>query len=134
MRAAGVRTIVSFELRYNPWLVSSAGCARAAASAAIHFARMNYLSRVTDWYSGWEWCRTVKGGGSHLLAAGCHAVDALRWATGLEMPKCQRVPHAVHSGYEWPTTIDVNVRFEGGAIGHVTSTTDFQMPYTFGSR
>jgi predicted dehydrogenase len=95
----------------------------------IHFARTNYLSRVTDWYSGWEWCRTVKGGGSHLLAAGCHAVDALRWATGLEIAEVSAYHMKVTPGYEWPTTIDVNVRFEGGALGHVTSTTDFQMPY-----
>ena len=38
---------------------------------------------------------------------------------------------SIVDGYEWPTTIDVNVRFQGGALGHVTSSTDFQMPYTF---
>ena len=50
----------------------------------IRFARTQYLSRVTDWYSGWDWVRTRESGRSHLLAAGCHAVDALRWCSGLE--------------------------------------------------
>jgi predicted dehydrogenase len=132
VRAAGVRTIVSFELRYNPWLRFIRWMRESGRLGRVVFARTNYLSRVTDWYSGWEWCRTVKGGGSHLLAAGCHAVDALRWATGLEIEEVSAYHMNVTPGYEWPTTIDVNVRFAGGALGHVTSSTDFQMPYTFG--
>ena len=128
VRAAGVRTIVSFELRYNPWLRFIRWMRESGRLGRIHFARTNYLSRVTDWYSGWEWCRTVKGGGSHLLAAGCHAVDALRWATGLEVAEVSAYHMQVTPGYEWPTTIDVNVRFEGGALGHVTITTDLQIP------
>jgi predicted dehydrogenase len=35
------------------------------------------------------------------------------------------------AGYEWPTSILVNARLEGGALGHVTSSTDFMLPYTF---
>jgi hypothetical protein len=35
-------------------------------------------------------------------------------------------------GYEWPTSIVVNLGLERGALGHVTSSTDFLMPYTFG--
>jgi predicted dehydrogenase len=97
----------------------------------VRFARAQYLSRVTDWYSGWDWCRTIKGGGSHLLAAGCHAVDALRWCSGLEAIEVSAYHTHFTDGYEWPTTIDVNVRFGGKAIGHITSSTDFMMPYTF---
>jgi predicted dehydrogenase len=132
VRAAGVRTIVSFELRYNPWLRFIHWMRESGRLGRIHYARANYLSRVTDWYSGWEWCRTVKGGGSHLLAAGCHAVDALRWGSGLEVEEVSAYHMKVTPGYEWPTTISVNMRLTGGAIGQVTSTTDFQMPYAFG--
>ena len=132
VKAAGVRTIVSFELRYNPWLRFIRWMQESGRLGTIHYGRTNYLSRILDWYSGWDWCRTVKGGGSHLLAAGCHAVDALRWTTGLEVAEVSAYHARITPGYEWPTTIDVNVRFEGGALGHVTSSTDFQMPYTFG--
>jgi predicted dehydrogenase len=111
----------------------------------LHFARVQYLSRVTDWYGGWSWVRTTRSGRSHLLAAGCHAVDALRWCTGLEATEVSAY-HSRHTrGYQWPTTIAVNVRLgkpgsrsttsargHAGVIGHVTSSTDFQMPYTFG--
>jgi hypothetical protein len=36
--------------------------------------------------------------------------------------------HAVLNGYEWPTSILTNMTLEG-ALGHVTSSTDFMLPY-----
>jgi predicted dehydrogenase len=132
VRAAGVRTIVSFEGRYNLYIRFVHWLRASGRLGAIRFARMQYLSRILDWYPGWEWCRTKRGGGSHLLAAGCHAVDALRWLTGLEPVEISAFHTRFTAGYEWPTTILVNVRFPGGALGHVTSSTDFQLPYTLG--
>ena len=139
VRRAGVRSIVSFELHYNPYLRFVHWLRTSGHLGRLHFARVQYLSRVTDWYSGWSWCRTKKSGRSHLLAAGCHAVDALRWCTGLEATEVSAYDSTFTRGYQWPTTIAVNVRMrEPGrrgdtrAIGHVTSSTDFQMPYTFG--
>jgi len=139
VRRAGVRTIVSFELHYNPYLRFVRWLRENGYLGRLIFARVQYLSRVTDWYSGWSWVRTRRSGRSHLLAAGCHAVDALRWCTGLEATEVSAY-HTKHTrGYQWPTTIAVNVKLrEPGArgdarvVGHVTSSTDFQMPYTFG--
>ncbi|MBE3072277.1 MAG: Gfo/Idh/MocA family oxidoreductase [Acidobacteria bacterium] len=136
---AGVRTIVSFELHYNPYLKFVRWLRESGHLGRLLFARVQYLSRVTDWYSGWSWVRTSRSGRSHLLAAGCHAVDALRWCTGLEATEVSAY-HIRHTrGYQWPTTIAVNVKLDDpGArgdpcvLGHITSSTDFQMPYTFG--
>ena len=50
VRAAGVRTIVSFELRYNPFLVFARWLRTDGWLGEIRFARTQYLSRVTDWY------------------------------------------------------------------------------------
>jgi predicted dehydrogenase len=75
--------------------------------------------------------RTRESGRSHLLAAGCHAVDALRWCSGLEPIEVSAFHTRFTDGYEWPTSIVVNARLEGGALGHVTSSTDFMMPYNF---
>ena len=139
VRRAGVRTIVSFELRYNPYLRFVRWLRESGRLGRLHFARVQYLSRVTDWYSGWSWVRTRRSGRSHLLAAGCHAVDALRWCTGLEAAEVTAYHTRFTRGYQWPTTIAVNIRLrepgargEARVIGHVTSSTDFQMPYTFG--
>ena len=131
VRAAGVRTIVSFVLRYNPFLKFARWLRTAGWLGTLRFARTQYLSHVTDWYSGWEWVRTRESGRSHLLAAGCHAVDALRWCSGLEPIEVSAFHAQFTAGYEWPTSIVANMRLEHSAIGHVTSSTDFMLPYTF---
>jgi predicted dehydrogenase len=131
VRQAGVRTIVSFELRYHPFLKLARWLRESGRLGRIRFARTQYLSHVTDWYSGWEWVRTRESGRSHLLAAGCHAVDALRWCSGLEPVEVSAFHTHFTEGYEWPTSIVVNLTLEDGALGHVTSSTDFKMPYSF---
>ena len=131
VRRAGVRTIVSFELRYNPFLKFARWLRRNGWLGEVRFARTQYLSRVTDWYSGWDWVRTRESGRSHLLAAGCHAVDALRWCSGLEPVEVSAFHTHFTTGYEWPTSIVVNMKLERSALGHVTSSTDFMLPYTF---
>jgi len=132
VRRAKVRTIVSFELHYNPYLRFVHWLRESGRLGRIRFARVQYLSRVTDWYSGWDWVRKKSSGGSHLLAAGCHAVDALRWCSGLEAVEVSALHTRFTEGYEWPTTIAANMKLQKGAIGHVTSSTDFMLPYTFG--
>jgi predicted dehydrogenase len=131
VRGAGVRTIVSFELRYNPFLRFAHWMRQSGRLGNIRFVRTQYLSNVTDWYPGWSWVRTKASGRSHLLAAGCHAVDALRWCSGLEVVEVSALHTHYTEGYEWPTSILVNARLEGGALGHVTSSTDFMLPYNF---
>jgi predicted dehydrogenase len=132
VRKARVRTIVSFELHYNPYLRFVHWLRASGRLGRIRFARTQYLSRVTDSYAGWKWVRTKKSGRSHLLAAGCHAVDALRWCSGLEVEAVSAFHTRFTKGYEWPTTIVANLTLEGNAVGHVTSSTDFMLPYTFG--
>jgi predicted dehydrogenase len=131
VRTAGVRTIVSFELRYNPFLRFAHWLRTEGWLGEIRFARTQYLSRVTDWYTGWDWVRTRESGRSHLLAAGCHAVDALRFCTGLEPIAVSAFHTRFTAGYEWPTSIVANMTLEGSALGHVSSSTDFMLPYNF---
>jgi predicted dehydrogenase len=132
VKKARVRTIVSFELHYNPYLRFVHWLRTSGRLGRIRFVRVQYLSRVTDWYAGWSWVRTKKSGRSHLLAAGCHAVDGLRWVSGLEVLELSAYHTRFTKGYQWPTSIVANLKLSGGAIGHVTSSTDFMMPYSFG--
>lgn len=139
VRKAGVRTIVSFELHYNPYLRFARWLREEGWLGRLVFARFQYLSRVTDWYSGWSWVRTKKSGRSHLLAAGCHAVDALRWCTGLEVTEVSAFQSTITAGYQWPTSVIANLTMTpSGArrgqpvLAQLVSSTDLQMPYTFG--
>jgi predicted dehydrogenase len=137
VKRAGVRTIVSFELHYNPYLRFAKWLRESGWLGHLVFARFQYLSRVTDWYPGWAWVRTSKSGRSHLLAAGCHAVDALRWCTGLEVVEVSAFQTKVTPGYQWPTSIVANLTLDAGrrrppVLAQLTSSTDLQLPYTFG--
>jgi predicted dehydrogenase len=132
VRKAKVRTIVSFELHYNPYLRFVHWLRASGRLGKIRFARVQYLSRVTEEYAGWSWVRKKSSGRSHLLAAGCHAADALRWCSGLEALEVSAFHTKLTKGYEFPTTIEANLKLTGGALGHVTSSTDFMLPYTFG--
>ena len=138
---AGVRTIVSFELHYNPYLRFVKWLRESGRLGHLVFVRFQYLSRVTDWYSGWSWVRTKKSGRSHLLAAGCHAVDALRWCTGLEVLEVSAFQTTITRGYQWPTSIVANLTMgpaskratsKSAVLAQLTSSTDLQLPYTFG--
>jgi len=139
VRKAGVRTIVSFELHYNPYLRFAKWLREEGWLGKLIFARFQYLSRVTDWYSGWSWVRTTKSGRSHLLAAGCHAVDALRWCTGLEVTEVSSFASTITAGYQWPTSVIANLKMTpSGAkrgqpvLAQLVSSTDLQRPYAFG--
>src|SRR5919202_3516438 len=70
VRASGVRTVVSFVLRYNAFLKFARWLRTDGWLGRIRFARTQYLSRVTDWSSGWSWVRTRERRRSHLIAAG----------------------------------------------------------------
>ncbi len=131
VRRADVRTIVSFVLRYNPFLMFARWLRTEGWLGTIRFARTQYLSNVTDWYGGWDWLVTRESGRSHLLAAGCHAADALRWCSGLEAVQVSALHTQFTPGYQWPTSIVANLKLEGHALGHVTSSTDFMLPYNF---
>jgi predicted dehydrogenase len=67
-------------------------------------------------------------------------VDALRWCTGLEAREVSAYHTTITHGYQWPTSIVVNLTMGASAgrrvgppvLAQLVSSTDFQMPYTFG--
>ncbi len=132
VRESGVRTVVSFCLRWNPSLLNTAKLVQEGAIGEVFYAEADYWHGVSDWYSGWEWARTVASGGSSFLFGGCHAVDAIRWLTGSDIVE---VSGACAGGwderYEYPATVVGTVKFASGAIGKISSSVDCVMPYQF---
>jgi len=130
--ASGVRTVVSFCLRWNPALINTARLVREGAIGTVFYAEGDYWHGVSDWYAGWEWARTKASGGSSFLFGGCHAVDALRWLTGSDIVQ---VAGAYAGGwderYEYPATVVGTVKFASGAIGKLSSSVDCILPYQF---
>jgi len=155
VRASGVRTVVSFVLRWNPLFRMLKAMIADGALGKPYYVEADYLSHNGSWWSGWNDARTTAQGVSALLVGGCHAVDALRWfaAPGeFEAAKPVEV-FAMAGGYRKGSTREYNpilntwtdgappmeydgleavlVRFRNGALGKVTVNADCIMPYRF---
>jgi predicted dehydrogenase len=152
---AGVRTVVSFVLRWNPLFRELKRLIAANRIGRPYYVETDYLSHNGSWWGGWNDARTLDRGVSALLVGGCHAVDALRWfsAPG-EFEAADPVEvHSIAGGYRKGRTDEYNpkthtwsgeappmeydglevalVKFSNGAIGKVSVNYDCVMPYRF---
>lgn len=90
-----------------------------------------YYIEVDYWHG-----KTKNRQGSSLLAAGGHAVDALRWFAGIENEVIEVFAHSIpRLGHDlnWdfePTTVFL-CKFADGTVGKVSSALDCVMPYSF---
>jgi predicted dehydrogenase len=130
VRKHNVKTLVSFVLRWNPFFETVKRLMADDALGKVYYAEADYISRVGEWYSGYNWVRTRSMGGSALLAAGCHAVDALRWFVG-DVAEVVAYSGGYRKDLEYDGTILAMLRFENGAIGKVSANFDCVLPYTF---
>ncbi|MCD6351995.1 MAG: Gfo/Idh/MocA family oxidoreductase [Armatimonadetes bacterium] len=131
VREAGVKTVVGFVLRLNPSLLNMRRLLDQQAIGKLFYAEADYWHGVSDWYSGWEWARTKRAGGSSFLFAGCHAVDALRWMVGAEATEVAAFSGGWDDRYEYAPTEVAIVKFDNGVIGKLSSSLDCVMPYAF---
>ncbi len=152
---SGVKTIVSFVLRWNPLFRMLKKMIQDGAIGRPYYVETDYISNNGSWWSGWEDARTVEQGISALLVGGCHAIDALRWfATTGEVEAAKPVEvYALSGGYRKGSTREYNplsnswaegaspmeydglevllVKFDNGVIGKVSVNADCIMPYRF---
>jgi len=155
VRRAGVKTIVSFVLRWNPLFQTLKSLSAQGAFGRVYAVEADYLSHNGSWWSGWSDTCTTKHGVSAMLVAGCHAIDALRWfaAKGqfeaaepvevfamaggyrkgrhdsydpLRNTWVRGVPRMEYDGLEIAL-----VKFANGVLGKVSVNFDCVMPYRF---
>jgi predicted dehydrogenase len=134
VRRAGVRTIVSFVLRWNPLVRTIKALVDDGALGELVLARADYWHHLTpqEW-PGYHWARTRAGGGSIMLAGGSHAVDAIRFLAGSEVVSvsARQGPVRPRSGYEWAGTSMALLELQNGALAEVSATVDAYLPYVF---
>lgn len=136
VQETGVKTVVSFVLHWNPSLLTTKGLIDRGAIGTPTYIEVDYWHGQQKWYPQYPWSVTQEGGGSSLLSAGCHAVDAMRWFAGTDNEvvevSAMSAPHRGDNpdwGYD-PTLVLI-CKFADGTIGKVASVLDCTMPYQF---
>lgn len=134
IRTAGVKSAVSFVLRWNPMFDNIRAMLGQNLIGKIFYAEVDYLHGVGPQYRLWSWMIKKEYGGSSLLAGGCHAVDALRWFVQDEAVEVTAYSNKTRQNafqYEYDPNVVTIVRFAGGAIGKVACSLECRMPYVF---
>lgn len=136
VRERSVKTVVSFCLHWNPSLMNTRALIDQGAIGKPYYIEVDYWHGMKEWYPQYPWSVTKKQGGSSLLSAGCHAVDAMRWFAGVDNDVVEvsayNVPHwGDNKDWEYDPTTVLMVRFKNGAVGKVASILDCKMPYQF---
>ncbi|MCL4508719.1 MAG: Gfo/Idh/MocA family oxidoreductase [Chloroflexi bacterium] len=133
--AAGVKSQVSFELHWSPFFQNVRALLEMGALGRVYYGEFDYFSgNQHKWYVGWDWVHTRSQGGSAFLAAGCHAVDALRQFMPGEPKVVTAFAGNFTKTFEYEPTISALVQFSSGAIAKVASVIEGNIPYTFNVR
>ncbi len=136
IKQSGVKSITSFCLRWNPALMNVRQMITSGAIGKPYYVEVDYLHGLKKWYPQYPWSTGKAQGGSSLLSAGCHAVDAMRWFAGEKLNVTEVTAYNVkHMGDnpDWgydPTTVLI-CKFENGAVGKTASVLDSTHPYQF---
>jgi len=132
---AGVRTCVCFECRFSSQFQVTKSVIDAGLLGSIHYGEVDYYHGIGPWYGQYRWNTGKANGGSSLLSAGCHAMDALLLCMGGEVEAvtsyATRSQNPAFASYEYATSSVTILRFKDGRIGKVASVIDCIQPYYF---
>ncbi len=130
---AGVKSTVYFELRFIPHFALVKSVIAQGLLGDVHHFEVDYYHGIGPWYAQYEWNVKKEIGGSALITAGCHALDALlafadreveevaAYSTKTTAPDLQE--------YEYDTTSVAILKFADGTCGKCVSCVDCRQPY-----
>lgn len=132
---SGVRSCVCFEVRFISQFQTTRSIIDEGLLGDLHYAEVDYYHGIGPWYGQYRWNTTVENGGSSLLSAGCHALDALLHCMGSDVDEvtsyATQSKNEIFAKYEYPTTTATIVKFASGAVGKCASVIDCFQPYYF---
>ena len=135
VQAAGVRTCVCFECRFSSQFLTIKAVIDRGLLGRIHYGEVDYYHGIGPGYGQFRWNTRRNAGGSSLLSAGCHALDALLLCMGEDVGVVSSYStHSMNrefSKYEYPTTSVTILKFKDGRVGKVASVIDCLQPYYF---
>ena len=108
VRRAGVSVCVCFECRFSAHFTMIRSVIDQGLLGTIHYAEVDYYHGIGPWYGQFDWNVKKDFGGSSLLTAGCHALDALLFFAPGEVESVHswstRSGNPAFSAYEYDTT------------------------------
>jgi predicted dehydrogenase len=132
---AGVKGCVCFEARYSSQFLATKAVIDEGLLGHLHYGEVDYYHGIGPWYGQFRWNTGKKDGGSALLTAGCHALDALLLVMGSEVKTVSAMITKSASGvfapYEYDTSSVTIVHFANGAVGKTAAIVDCFQPYYF---
>jgi predicted dehydrogenase len=135
VQKTGVKTCVCFECRFSSQFLTIKAILDKGLLGKIHYGEVDYFHGIGPWYGQYRWNTTKEAGGSSLLSAGCHAMDALLLCMGEDVEVVSSYStHSINpdfAKYEYPTTSVTILKFKDGGVGKCASVIDCLQPYYF---
>jgi predicted dehydrogenase len=132
---AKVQACVCFECRFSSQFLATKAVLDQGLLGALHFGEIDYYHGIGPWYGQFRWNTRTDQGGSALLSAGCHALDALLLCMGSDVVEVMsagtRSQAVSFAPYEYPSTSVTILKFKNGSIGKCTACIDCLQPYYF---
>lgn len=132
---AKIKTCVCFEVRFSQQATVIQSIIQEGLLGELHYGEADYYHGIGPWYGQFPWNVKKDFGGSSLLTAGCHALDALLMFMDSEVEEVtsysNRSSSPIFEPYEYDTTLVSLLKFKNGKIGKVASVVDCLQPYYF---
>ena len=133
--AADVKTCVCFECRFSSQFLTTKAMIEEGLLGELHYGEIDYYHGIGPWYGQFRWNTRKNAGGSSLLTAGCHALDALLLCMGNDVTEVTsydtRSKSKIFKPYEYTTSSVTILKFKSGKIGKCAAIVDCLQPYYF---
>jgi predicted dehydrogenase len=128
---SGVKSVVSFVLRWNPLVRNLKALLAVGAIGELFYVEVDYWHGLSGRRGPEHWYYQQAFGGSTMLLGGCHAVDALRWLASDEVVEVCAFSNNPRRCFQYDANVVAILRFRGGAVGKTSALSDCEMPYQF---
>jgi predicted dehydrogenase len=134
-KAAKVKSCVCFECRWSSQFQATKAAIDGGLLGKLHYGEVDYYHGIGPWYGQFRWNTRKDAGGSSLLTAGCHALDALLLCMGSDVKEVTsydtKSKNKIFAPYEYTTTSVSILKFKNGSVGKCAAVVDCLQPYYF---
>jgi UDP-N-acetyl-2-amino-2-deoxyglucuronate dehydrogenase len=134
-RETDVQVCVCFECRFSDQFLVTKRVLDEGLLGSLHYAEVDYYHGIGPWYGQFRWNVSKERGGSSLLTAGCHALDALLLFMGNDVEEVTsydtKSASETFAPYEYTTSSVTILKFANGMVGKCAAIVDCFQPYYF---